>query len=236
MTDTEDSVRAALAPLGPDQQRVVNTIADAYFRHDRRWPTYQYVEAVFDGDLLDLKSAVSDFPTVGGMGISYGALPSIRWIGNLQPQQPLELTLLGLHHYSGASKDSAQAFIRDTFQVLSLFVRARRAFRPSPVEYERLSLDGRQVFAALRVANPTPSEVRSLFDIMSHEPAFIGGSRSMGGDEPSDWNSDVARDVLVYEGVEDIEEYLKTTLAPIHPTRTSAYTGLAISTVSPCRS
>jgi hypothetical protein len=209
VNDREDSVRAALAPLGFEEQRVVNTIGDAYFSHDRRWPTYQYVEAVFDGDLLDLKSVVSDFPTVGGTGMSYGALRSSRWIANLSQEQPIGLTLLGLHHYNGVFEDSAQVYIRDTFQVLSLFVRARRAFRPSPVEYEYLSLDGRQIFADLRVANPTPSDVRALFDIISHEPAFIGGNRSTGGDEPSKWKSDVTREVLVYEGVADMEEYLK---------------------------
>ena len=55
-----------LAPLTPEQQAVVNVVADAFFGAGMNWPLFQYVEWKLDQFDIDLRKTAATFPVVGG--------------------------------------------------------------------------------------------------------------------------------------------------------------------------
>ena len=208
--DLDRVVQHVLGPLTAEQQRVIDVVANAYFRSDGEWPTYQFVEAAFDADRLDARSVIGSMPTVGGGGIRYGALNSITRIGSLRPEERVELTLLGLHHCSGPLRSLAEVLIRDTFRVLAMFVNARRTFRPAPTELTTSELTSEQVLAALS-QRPGTGQPRAgqLYRLMENEPAFYVAGRSAVDAERSSWTWNVDRQMLAYDGVDDIESYVR---------------------------
>jgi hypothetical protein len=208
-SDLDLAVQGVLKPLADEQQRIVNLVSDTFFKFDAKWPTFQFVEAAFDAERLDAKSVIASFPTVGGGGIRYGAVASIAWAGNLRPEQPIELTALGLSHYSGTFKSQTEALVRDLFRVLAMFIERRRTFRPSPTELTNLTLTSEQVLTGLRDSVDGLPSASQLYRLMEHEPAFYVGGRGAPDSEASSWYWNVDRQVLAYEGVRDVPEYVR---------------------------
>jgi hypothetical protein len=207
-SDVDLAVQGVLKPLADEQQRIVDLVTDTFFKLDATWPNFQFVEAAFDAERLDAKSVIASFPTVGGGGIRYGAVASIAWAGNLGPEQPIALTALGLSHYSGGFKWQTEALVQDLFRVLAMFIERRRTFRPSPTELTNLTLTSEQVLTGLRNSVDDLPSATQLYRLMEHEPAFYVAGRTPDS-EASSWHWNVDRQVLAYEGVRDVPEYVR---------------------------
>ena len=70
-----------LDPLTPDQQRLVDLVAEA-FAIDGEWPIFDYLEAKFDQEHKDAWETLYSLPRVGRW--NYGAA---WWVGMNQPFQ-----------------------------------------------------------------------------------------------------------------------------------------------------
>ena len=84
-----------------------------------------------------------------------------------------------------------------------------RSFRPSPTELTNLTLTSEQVLAGLnRPAMSLPSAAQ-LYRLMEHGPAFFVAGRGAADSQVSSWHWSVDRQVLAYDGVEDVPEYAR---------------------------
>jgi len=94
-------VAGLLDPLTPDQQKLVDLVAEA-FALDQGWPVFDYLEGSFDQEDKNAAETLATFPRFGRW--NYAA---VWWIGMGQVSQPttdaeVALTLVGMHH-SGAA-------------------------------------------------------------------------------------------------------------------------------------
>jgi hypothetical protein len=137
----EAIVDRLLSPLTPEQQRIVDVTAHAYFTNDKRWPTFQHVQALLDRERLDAKTVLSTFPLSPGP-LRYGAFTSLVWAGNISDDTELGLTLLGLFHYKGPFAGEVEALTRDVLRLLQLFIDVQHDFLPPPTKVEYLQISG----------------------------------------------------------------------------------------------
>lgn len=215
--ELEGVVAQLLAPLTPEQQFIVNLVADAFFKSGQTWPKYQYVEALLDRERLDARSVLATFP-VAGTSMNYAAFRCTPWAGSLNDDTQVELTLLGLNHYQGAFKAHADLLVRDGLRLLQLFIDARRSFVPPPTEVQHLQLTSEEVLARLRPEAPhelpTPAVLAGLIQTEPPLSACLGGSSNDG----KTWSWIVSRGSLLdFDGVgSDLDEYVRRIVAKYH--------------------
>lgn len=213
-------MRQLLAPLNEEQQFIVDIAADAFFENGKRWPTYQYVEAILDRNRLDARAVLATFP-VAGTSMTYAAFRCTPWTGSLNDSTKIDLTLLGLHHYGGGFKAEAQALLRDGLRLLQVFINARRDFVPPPTEVKHLQLTSDEVLTKLRPDAPhdlpTAAVLAGLVETEPHLSACLGGS----GNNGQSWNWTVTRGSLLdFDGIGlDYGEYVRRFVVKYHVPR-----------------
>jgi hypothetical protein len=207
--EIEAIVERLFAPLSDDQREIVNATGDAFFRAEQVWPTFQHVEAILDLRGLNAKTTLMSFP-VFQPSIAYGAFTSLSWVANLHDDTQLQLTLLGLHHYTGVFRGQAEALVRDILRMLAVFVDARRSFTPPPTEVAYLRLTSDEVRTKLRSTPHNIPSAQVLNSFVQAEPPFntaLGGS---GIDASGMCTWTVQRQLVHYADVGlDLHEYVR---------------------------
>jgi hypothetical protein len=194
-----------LDPLTPDQQWLVDLVAEAYINDGGQWPIFDYLEATFDAKHKVAWEALYTLPWMGQW--HYGAA---WWVGmNVPDAKPsaeaeIELTILGMHR-SASLQDRVPIFLT----TLRYMVELQRNARPSTRQPRRLELDARRVQAMISSENRVPLEQWSLDHLPTlwrREPATWAGGESR--DSNGVWKRGIPRTVLDYDGVSTIEEYI----------------------------
>ncbi len=218
--DWVDTVANELfAPLTRDQQLAVNLTAEAFFQSGRRWPTFQFVEQHLEQAGLDAKAVLGSFP-VAGTAVRYAAFRSSPTAGSLTDDQPVDLTVLGLHHYKGPLFLEAQALIKDALLLVQVFVDARRNFMPPPTEVKQLQVTSDEVLAAVNQARRSPFQLPTpavLAGLHKTEPPLYA---SMGGSSTETmviWT--IWRSLRDFDGVTDVDDYVRRIVAKYHTPR-----------------
>src|SRR5580704_5934048 len=172
--------------------QTLRTIAIAFdeFHKEGAWPTYQYVDACLRRqEGVGLRSVLKVISSQL-LNQPYGEQDNVR------------VTVRGLAAYPAAAGELT-LFLAG----LTWLVKRREAFRPHPTTYEELQLTAEEFqHEAFPVdAQPTPRDLRVVYQLLQGEPLGLGGGWS--GD-PSAWKLTVPVGILEYAGVEAIEDYL----------------------------
>jgi hypothetical protein len=205
-----------LDPLTPDQQKLVDLVADAFLVDEGKWPFFDYLEGKFDEEHKDAWEVLYSLPRVGAW--NYGLA---WWVGINQPflrpsaEQEIELTIVGMHH-----SPYLQEYVGVFFRVLEVMIDkrrrgpvARRKARDVSVGPEELRWDSRRA--------PLLSDTLKLIPtLLSREPGTWASGTNI--DPDGNWTKVVPRSVLDYEGITTIEAYVDrvealTTAAPTPP-------------------
>lgn len=224
--DVDAIVQRLFAPLTSEQQKIVDVTAHAFFANEWHWPTFQHVQAILDRERLDARTILSTFPVSDG-AIRYGAFTSLGWIANVRDETELELTLLGLHHYSGPFTAEREALARDILRLLQVFIEARRTFTPPATQVQHLQITSDDALSGIvRLRGGVPHNLpsaRVLAFFVGKEPPFfasIGGSGSAGDDN---WTWTITRGFFDYEGVDlDIQRYVRSIVEKYHVPQSAA--------------
>jgi hypothetical protein len=123
-----------LDPLTPDEQRLVDLVADAFLRSEYEWPFFDYVEGVLDDQGLDAWELLRSFPEIGRW--HYGAVARSQ-SGGAKPSADSEvaLTILGM---SQAAK--LRQYVNVFFALVDFLADCRRLVRPQPRKVRELSV------------------------------------------------------------------------------------------------
>ena len=218
-SDEPDSVpnQAAaqvLAPLSPDQQYVIDRVGDVYFGVGG-WPTFQYVQAESDVRCVDVRTVLSALPTVGAMGIDYSATNLRQWT-NVAESYPVQLTVLGLHHYHGRFQAEARGHVVDILSLIGAFAALRRGFQPNPLEVSVCRVTSEQMLEDPIFRRESPPLPDRLYSSMTLEPPFFYASHGTSGPEGKSWHWDIPRQALDWEGLGTVEEYVAR-IATVYP-------------------
>jgi hypothetical protein len=195
-----------LDPLTPDQQALVDLVAEAYaLDDDGRWPIFDYVEAKFDAQHKDAWEVLYSLPRIGRW--QYGPA---WWVGmnhptmRPSPETEIELTIVGMWH-SPTLRDSVAIFLT----TLRFMVEIQRTARPSTRQPRKLELDAKKVNELVAAESRVPLAewtLDKLPTLWRREPATFGSGESR--DPEGAWTKGIPRTVLDYEGVSTIEEYV----------------------------
>ena len=193
-----------LDPLTPEQQWLVDLVAEAYLIDDGKWPIFDYLEAKFDAEHKDAWATLYSLPRFGQWHYAVA-----WWDGINQPhmkpaaEAEIELTILGMHH-SAILDDRVSIFLT----TLRYMVDLQRRAVPSRREPRRLQLDAQTVNRTALTEHRLleDSTLERLPTLWRREPATWGGGESR--DAEGVWTKGVPRTVLDYEGVSTIEEYI----------------------------
>jgi hypothetical protein len=185
-----------LAPLTPEEQLVVDLLADAFLAEDYQWPFYDYIDGELDQRGLDAIEVLQSFPTIGGW--NYG---TVSWNKNDSPEAEVALTVVGISH-SAALRDYLPAF----FELLTYLV-ARRRERPTERRAVLTLTVTSQEFAEYWLSTRrSPLPPRLTLQLKEHEHALRLGSS--GYEEDGNWSTNVTRWILPFAGVDSIEGYV----------------------------
>ena len=215
--DWVDRIASELfAPLTPEQQLAINLTAEAFFQAGRRWPTFQYVEQSLERAGFDAKSVLASFP-IAGTSVRYAAFRSSPHAASLTDDQPVELTVLGLHHYKGTLALEAQTLVRDALLLLQVFVDARRNFSPPPTEVKQLQVTSDEVLAILNQARRSPFQLPTpavLAGLQKTEPPLSASMGASTTETTVTWT--IWRSLRDFDGVADVEDYVRRIISKYH--------------------
>lgn len=224
--DTGDSGAARLLePLTEEQQWVVDVIAHAFWSEGFRWPTFLYVEAEMDTRDIDLREVLSTFPLLGHQpGLVYSVLSSLPAAISFNENQQLKLSVLGLWHAGEPLRPTARVAVADFIDVLNKAVSTRRNWVPSATVIEKPELTSEEVLGSLRRRafggiesfRGSPPYARLLYQLIEHEPSFLGGHSSE--DDYTKWQWTIERSALRFQDVASMEQYVGRLAALVRPT------------------
>ena len=204
-----------LTGLSPDQQRLVDLVADAFVAEDYEWPMFQYLEWVLDEEKRDAWEILRSFAYVGRWG--YGP---VAWIRSSPAMKPTPETEVALTVAGVAQSSRLRAYLETFFSLLEYMAEERRAARPSPRKIVEpvASSEGfaRYWRANRRLDMPHP---RLTWQLLEREPPGFFGGRSYDPDSHT-WTRTVPREILELEGIRSVDDYLtrlERWLAPPDP-------------------
>lgn len=196
MTSAED----LLAPLTAGQQRLVDVVAEASLVSEHEWPFFDYVEGVLDDEGLDAWEVLQSFPEVGRW--RYGA---VVWSqsGGAKPtgESEVALTVLGMWH-APALREYVPVF----FALIGFLAERRRQVRPQPRTVRSATVTSAEFEEWWQAGRRLPLPARLVWQLREHEPPTRRGGSSYQPD--GSWTTSVARELLAFEGVAAIDDYV----------------------------
>jgi hypothetical protein len=187
-----------LAPLTSEQQRLVEVVAEAFLLSDYQWPFYDYVEGTLENGGLDALDVLQSFPTLGRWG--YGA---VAWNRNDSPEAEVALTIVGTSHTA-----ALREFVPVFFTLLDYLAERRRHVRPKPREVRNANVTSDEFADHWRGGRHLSLHPRLTAQLREHEPTLGWSTRSLNPEDGS-WTTNVTRQILRFEGLRALDEYLE---------------------------
>ena len=193
---------ALLTPLN-DDRRFLIACAWKPFKQFQRWPFFDYIEAECDKHGLDARKVLASLPELplhSVAGFRYGAV----WCNSHMPaaDTPILLRVVGLHHLGEPfALEMANEFVR----VLGYLIERRLTAPSSPFKLNTVTVTNTEI--AQQFPNMTPAIMKSMRELLSHEPTTWHGTRPI--DTSNDWAIDIYRSILKFRGVSMLDEYLQ---------------------------
>jgi hypothetical protein len=191
-----DNPHPLLAPLSAQQQRLVEVVAEAFLAEDFQWPFFDYVQGTLDDEALDAIEILESFPTFSRWG--YG---SVAWNRNDSADSEVALTVVGMSHSSGLRQ-----YVPVFFELVDYLAARRREARPQRRGVRNLNVTSAEFDEYWRGGRRLSLSPRLSAQLKEHEPPtrFGGGSFNADGT----WTTGVARQLLPFEGLKTIEDYV----------------------------
>ena len=191
-----DNPHPLLDPLSDQQQRLVDVVAEAFLAEEYQWPFFDYVQGTLDDEALDAIEILQSFPTFSRWG--YGA---VAWNRNDSAESEVALTVVGMYHSSGLRQ-----YVPVFFQLVDYLAARRREARPQRRGVRNPNVTSAEFDEYWRAGRHLRLSPRLSAQLKEHEPPtrFGGGSFNPDGT----WTTGVARQLLPFEGLETIEDYV----------------------------
>jgi hypothetical protein len=186
-----------LVPLDGGRQRLVDVVAQAFLAEEYQWPFFDYVEGVLDDEALDAVEILQSFPTIGPGG--YGA---IAWNRNNSADSEVGLTVVGMSHSPGLRQ-----YVPVFFRLVDYLAARRREARPRRRGVRNLNVTSAEFDEYWRASRHLSFPPRLSAQLKEHEPPTRFGGGSLNVNDGS-WTTDVARQILPFEGLQTIENYV----------------------------
>jgi hypothetical protein len=192
---------SVLDPLAPEQQYLLDIVAEAFIAEKYEWPLFDYVEGTLDNKGLDANETIESFPRIGRF--KYAAV----WRKSNQETAEVALTIVGMHH-AAPFRDFEPLPIPMFFALLEFLAQRRRDTPLTPRKTRTPSVTWKDVRIALAGRGFSIDELPTgfVYDMMEREPPtqYGGGSSGPG----AQWTKYVDRGIFDYEGVASLEDYV----------------------------
>jgi hypothetical protein len=191
-----DNPHPLLAPLSAQQQRFVDVVAEAFLAEEYQWPFFDYLQGTLDDEALDAVEILQSFPTFSRWG--YG---SVAWNRNDSADSEVALTVVGMSQSSGLCQ-----YVPVFFELIDYLVARRREAKPQRRGVRNLNVTSDEFDEYWRAGRRLSLSPRLSAQLKEHEPPtrFGGGGFNPDGS----WTAGVARQLLPFEGLETIEDYV----------------------------
>jgi hypothetical protein len=204
-----------LAPLGSNQQKLIDLVAMTFVEERGQWPVFDYLEAAFDAEGLDATSSLASLPRDASGQYAAAWWPRTSSNDRPLPDARVALTVLGFHQ----SRDT----VRDTVDVADAFLafvrhlaELRRDAPKSRMSPTIVEITGEGALSALadRGFQLGDFPAHFLYELMEHEPATQGGAGSL---SEGGWTHAVTRTIQRFGHVRTMEEYVTETVSLLIP-------------------
>jgi hypothetical protein len=212
--DTDDrserAVNELLRELEPGQDRLLRLIAESFLKLGR-WPYFDYVDGVLEGDALDARSLLASLPRWAGSW-QYGLVWAQGSAVNPRVDQEIALTVAGL----ARCRPEADALIDAYLSMLRFLDDRRRAKDPHPMLVRKAEVSVADLMAALgtRGVDAQPPSLgwqglaRQLRQLVEHEPGVRGALELTGSPDSDNWACSPQSDLRPFGQVTSVEGYL----------------------------
>jgi hypothetical protein len=199
-----------LKPLDPQQQLLVEVIAEGFEANSMQWPVFDYIEGRLEHERIDPLVVLTSLPRHHGSGYGVAWWP-LRGGAKPGPSEKIGLTVLGLSFAEELGKVNP-GLVPAFFTLIRFLAEWRRRRSVSPGEPRDLRISSDLVAVALseRGIADTFLSGQLLLQLMEHEPATWQGGGSSSPD--GNWERDIHSDVYGFESVRTIDAYIDATL------------------------
>ncbi|MFC7934452.1 hypothetical protein [Streptomyces cinereoruber] len=195
------------AELNDDQILLLRAISVPWHEQGR-WSPWSYVQSRFDYRRdTDAETVLRSLPRINlgaPFNTTYGFTAGARNHpdGPIHETSTVRLTLAACYHLPEMIGWAGNAFVRVLHHMIDLY--DRRPLAPTNTGKAYLSSEG-----LARELDLRPPFVRDLPDLLTHEPAALIGKGTVL--RFTSWEWEIARGVLKYRDVKDINDYLDLT-------------------------
>lgn len=190
-----------LASLTDEQAFFLGCAWTPYQEH-HQWPIFDYIEAECDKQGIDARQTLASFPQyplTSVQGFQYEHV----WYNSHIPaaDTPILLRVLGLWHIADPfALEIADGFLR----VLDFLIDRRVTAQYEPFKLNKVSVTGDDV--AARFPEMSPVVASFLPELLIHEPTTWYGVQKT--DTNGGWCIDLQRNILRYQGLSTVVDYL----------------------------
>ncbi len=198
------------SPWTDAQRLLAEQVATVWVEHGQ-WPTYQWIDHHMRRHDLDPLETLLSFPAIGGArGVTYADVRYERST-DPDPSSRVRLTVSGFARMPWPMcRTRAEMFL----DLLRAAVAIERDADIDPVMITALELTSDQL--AERLHPTLRDQVPALYEVFSTEPLEGFGSRGDGGPDGT-WHVSIDTGVRVYQGVDNIEDYLESVRRQLTP-------------------
>jgi hypothetical protein len=190
-----------LASLSDEQAFLLRCAWMPYKEH-HQWPIFDYIEAECDKQGIDARQTLASFsqyPLTSVQGFRYEHV----WYNSHIPMvdTPILLRVLGLWHIADPF---ALEIVDEFLRVLNFLIDRRVSARYEPFKLNKVSVTNDDVAAEFPSMSPVVASF--LPELLTHEPTtWYGVQRT---DASGGWRIDVQRNILRYQGLNAVVDYL----------------------------
>lgn len=208
-TPIEAIANRLLAPLSHEQARFIELMGQGFSHDSGKWPIFDFLEGSLDFEGLDAWTVLESFPRLDGHGGSYAAVWFPRVPGRKPgPNESIALTALGLHHLEQTRASISAGLVGRIVAVMKQLADIRFRRKPSPTEVRAPRVNSTDQLAEILTRGLPP---RFSWELLNHEPATWGAGSSITG-EDGPWMHELPRQLLSFQGVSTIEDYIARTV------------------------